>query len=385
MRDVIGRIRDELRATIFDALLVFGSDNVQYLSRLKMPYLQSYSDKITALIWPRIGEPVMVCPARCKDTFRRLSMVKRIIGYVEGAESPIDTVVKEVKAMVRSNRRIGIDILRTPSVLFENLDQMLTGYELSPCDELLKKLRSLKTHDEMELLQDVAYRADHGIFGAVHHVLVTSHRSEMSLSEEIRVHCMERGLDVVGFNSVSQVASGEHARKFWPLAPNYGIGYDKPLKPGEYVRMEVKASMDGYWSDAARLMTQGETTPQQKDAYNGLVFLRKKAMEYLRPGSRCSDVYRAVKAEAMKRSIKLLDGLVVGHGIGVIDYEPPYLSASDDTELKPGMVLVVDPVIRGPDGEILRSKDTVVVTGDGCRLVGWYKDWREPYIANYTL
>jgi len=49
------------------------------------------------------------------------------------------------------------------------------------------------------------------------------------------------------------------------------------------------------------------------------------------------------------------------------------------------MVLVLDPMIYGPEREILRSKDTVVVTEDGCRVVGWYKNWREPYVANYTL
>ncbi len=31
------------------------------------------------------------------------------------------------------------------------------------------------------------------------------------------------------------------------------------------------------------------------------------------------------------------------------------------------------------------SKDTVRVNDEGCRLVGWYLDWREPYVANYTL
>ncbi len=49
------------------------------------------------------------------------------------------------------------------------------------------------------------------------------------------------------------------------------------------------------------------------------------------------------------------------------------------------MVLVLDPVVIGPEGELMSSKDTVVVTGEGCRLVGWYKDWREPYTAAYTL
>ncbi|MEM4246478.1 MAG: M24 family metallopeptidase [Candidatus Bathyarchaeia archaeon] len=384
MQDVVKRIREEIQASSFDALIVFGADNIQYLSRLRIPH-QSISDRTPVLMWPRIGEPTIICTPEWRDAIRVFSFIKRVIGYEEGLESLIDVIVKEVKSSLESGARIGFDSFRTPAALFEELSQKLRGFELLPCDGLIRRMRIVKTQSELDLLEDIAYSADHGIFGAAHHVLVTSHRSEMSLSEEIRVHCMERGLDVIGFNSVSLVASGEHTKKFWPLAPRYGVGYSKPLGPGEFVRMEMRISLDGYWSNAARMMTQGDPNQLQRAAYEDLVALRKRAEECLKPGARCSEVYKTVKSEAEKRGVTLVDGLAIGHGIGVTDYEPPYLSASDDTELTEGMVLVLDPVIVTPEGEILRSKDTVLITAEGCKIVGWYKDWREPYIANYTL
>lgn len=384
MQDVVERICKEIRASSFDALIIFGVDNIQYLSRLRVPH-QNISDRTTVLMWPRIGEPTIVCPQEWRDTIRVFSFIKRVTGYENGLESLIDIIAKEVKSSLERGARIGFDSFRTPSALFEELSQKFREFELLPCDDLMRRMRIVKTQSELDLLEDIAYRADHGIFGAAHHVLVTSYRSEMSLSEEIRVHCMERGLDVIGFNSVSLVASGEHAKKFWPLAPRYGVGYSKPLNPGEFVRMEMRTSLDGYWSDAARMMTQGDPDQLQRTAYENLVTLRKRAVECLKPGARCSDVYKVVESEAEKKNIKLVKGLAVGHGIGVTDYEPPYLSASDDTEITEGMILVLDPVIVTPEGVMLRSKDTVVITAEGCRIVGWYKDWREPYIANYTL
>jgi len=57
------------------------------------------------------------------------------------------------------------------------------------------------------------------------------------------------------------------------------------------------------------------------------------------------------------------------------------INPDDHREIKEGMVLVLDPVIYGPNQEIMRSKDTVVITEKGCKIIGWYKDWREPYIA----
>ena len=53
----------------------------------------------------------------------------------------------------------------------------------------------------------------------------------------------------------------------------------------------------------------------------------------------------------------------------------------DHREIKEGTVLVLDPVIYGPNQEIMRSKDTVPITEKRCKIIGWYKDWREPCIA----
>ena len=386
--DVILKVDLALDESEYDAILVFGPDNVRYLSGAHLPFHQSFADRHMGVLWPKGGEPVCICPVEWESSFLSLSWINSTCRYIEELGTPgviIETIAPLVEASVEKGGKIGVDARRVSSAFYTILEEALNRYELEACDSWLGELRMTKTSSELEFLSEIAYRTDHGILGATHHVLVTSVRSEMSLSEEIRVHCMERGLDVVGHHSLSQVASGEHAGKFWPLAPKYGLGYDKHLKPDEYVRLEMRASLDGYWSDAARLMTMGEPTDEQISAYMALIALRDVALERLTPGEKCSEVYEAVKEEAKSRGVKLVQGLAIGHGIGVTDHEPPFLRANDDTELEDGMVLVLDPVIYGPKGEILRSKDIVILTEDGPCVVGWYKDWREPYIANHTL
>lgn len=54
----------------------------------------------------------------------------------------------------------------------------------------------------------------------------------------------------------------------------------------------------------------------------------------------------------------------------------------DATVLKEGMVLVLNPHVQGPGGTILYSRDTVLLDFNGCKILGWYKDWREPYVAS---
>jgi len=385
VRETVEKVNAALEKSEYDAILVFGPDNVQYLSGAHLPFTYSHPERYMAVLWPQGGEPACICPVAWEASFKNLSWMENTIAYTESGGTP-SAIVQALAASGKvTSGTIGLDVDRVPVTLYESLKGALEGVDLIPCDEWIRGLRMVKTEGEVNLLEDVANRADHAIFGTAHHVLVTSTRSEMSLSEEIRVHAMERELDVVGHHSVGPSASGEHAKKFWPLAPKFGVGFAKALKPGEYVRMELKTGLEGYWSDAARMMVMGEPTEKQLEAYSALVALREAGLRAIKLGVKCSEVYEEVKKEAALRGAELVSGLPVGHGVGVTSREPPYLGASDDTELVPGMVLVLDPVVLGPEKEIMMSKDTVVVTEDGCRLVGWYKDWREPYIANYTL
>jgi Xaa-Pro aminopeptidase len=386
--DLIGKIGVSIEASGFEALLVFGADNAKYLSGANLPFLHSFLDRPLAILWPRNGSPVCICPLEWASSFLAMSWMDKAHGYVESPKEPsiIAAVATDLlKSMGLTKGKIGVDHEGIPVDLHESLVNALSNHKVVPCDSLMRDLRLVKTPGELAHLEDVAYRADHALFGTIHHVLVTSTRSEMSLSEEIRIHSMERDLDVIGHNSVGPSASGEHAKKFWPLAPKFGMGFSKPLKPGEYVRVAVKTSLDGYWSDATRMMTMGEPTQKQSDAYESLRALNEAAIESIKPGAESRDIYAVVHEKAKELPAELVPGLGVGHGVGISPIEPPLLNASDATVLRKGMVLVVSPMIYGPEGEILVSKDTVIVTKKGCRRVSTYMDWRAPYVANWTL
>ena len=113
--------------------------------------------------------------------------------------------------------------------------------------------------------------------------------------------------------------------------------------------------------------------------------LRETAREALMPGAKASDVYWAVKATADEKGIALESKLTLGAGIGASNYEPPYISEADETVLEPGMIIVISPAIRDAKDNLLMSKDTFLITEEGNKLIGWWKDWREPFIANYTF
>ena len=381
------KVKEIIDNSQFDALLVFGSDHVHYLSGVVLPFLPYRYDQTVAVIWPRTGDPAIICPVEFVETVRQSGRIERVIGYCSSTDyaTVAHTVATALNELVSAGTTIGVDTMRASAGLHSALAAELNEFELVSCDTFITSLRMIKTPEEIELLEDVAYRTDHGVNGLFHHIIVHAPpRSLLTAAEDVRVHCMERGLNMVGYNCCSQVAAAEYATTFWHQCPinghNYGYSSITKLAPGQMVRFGIRTSDEGYWSDSSRILVMGEPTPDQTRIYNRLVGLRDVAVEGLVPGARCCDVYRAVADAANKARTDLISELGIGHGVGVTAYEPPYLTEDDETVLQAGMVLVVDLAVRDQNNEIMRTKDTVVITEGGCRIVGWWKDWREPYI-----
>jgi Xaa-Pro dipeptidase len=372
----------------YDAIIAVGPDNVQYLGEITLPFLYSYPDRPVIIFWPRDGTPSFVCPYEWGSSVRNNSWVSKVYTYQEvdsGITSAVQVLSEIIQELLGENAKLGLDINRVSVAFVKELKKSLSGRSLHDCGSWLKDLRATKTKQEADLLESVSMLTDHGIVGSAHHIIVTHLKTEMAFAEDVRVHCMERGLDTVGHHSMSQTVSGENSTKFWPLTDRYSVGWDKMLKPDELVRIGMTSSYDGYWSDANRMMVVGEPSEEQGAAFQGLVTLREKAVKTIRPGVKCSEVFKIVTEEAKNKNIKIIKELGVGHSIGVTTNEPPYLTESDDTVLKAGMILVIDPIVQGPNDEIMRSKDTVLVTETGCKILGWYINWRAPYIAAYNL
>ena len=267
--------------------------------------------------------------------------------------------------LVEGAQAVGLDMAQIPQAFYEALEGQLSGIKCVDCSPMLRDLRMVKTEAEQELLEEVAYRADHGINGAIHHVIVKGHKTQLTLAEEILVHCMERFLELRGYQSAAQVACGRYARSFWPVSPRFGYSSLDALEQDELVRMSIRTCKDNYWTDATRMMNMGPTSAEQAAAYDRLVALREMMLTHLRPGTRCCDVFQKVTEEAATQGIPFVVELGLGHGVGVRPFEPPFLNGGDETVLQPGMVLVLDPVVHGPGGEIMRSKDTVIITETG--------------------
>jgi Xaa-Pro dipeptidase len=384
---IIEKINKAVEEEGYDALLVFGYDNLQYLTGAYLHFPQTFPDRYMAVFWPREDPPTCITPHEWESSFLNLAWINKTKTYTKKPDSPssiVEIVTLLAKNTVRKTGKIGVDVNRIPLNLYNRLESGLEDFQLVPCDDLLRELRIQKTEGELELIKEIAGKTDHAIAAQAHHVLVAQASGEMSNTEDVRIHALERELDEVGHHAIAQVVAGENAQKFWPNAPMYGIGFDRKPRHHEWMRMELYATLKGYWVNGARMLAMGEMTDEQRADYQKLLVLRETVEEKLEPGVKASEVYMAVKEVASKKGINLEPKITLGAGVGVSNYEPPYISGADETVLKPGMVVVFSPVVHGSNGELLMNRDVFIVTEEGNEIVGWWKDWREPFICNYT-
>ena len=276
---------------------------------------------------------------------------------------------------------------RMAQTLFEKLMARLHDFSFVDITEGFSHLRQIKSSAELRTLAKAASFTDHGIAAALHHVSRNGDASEMGLTESIRIHTLERGMPVDGYRCIAQAVSEDDAAVLWPHAPYYAVGRDGKFFEGKFIRLEMCAMLDGYWANDSRMMVKSEMNSSQKFFAAKMTELRKFACSRIKPGAVTKDIFAAITTKAIEMGIHMASEFGYGCGIGVAPMEPPYISAADETVLEENMVLTLSLGARYTTGvsELYITKDTIFVTADGCKIVGWYENWDYPYTAAYTF
>lgn len=149
-----------------------------------------------------------------------------------------------------------------------------------------------------------------------------------------------------------------------------------PIRAGQPIIIDVfpRSEKTGYFADITRTVVKGTASDMVRDIYQTVFDGQRLALRMIRHGVRSRDVHGAIldlfeargfpTGEAKGRMQGFFHG--TGHGLGLEIHEPPRI-ALNDTVLKSGMVVTVEPgLYYHPVGGV-RIEDTVLVTRTGIR------------------
>ncbi|MFH1180453.1 MAG: Xaa-Pro peptidase family protein [Candidatus Bathyarchaeota archaeon] len=360
----------------YDAVLAVGVDNFNYITRTVLPFAENYPSRKAATLLPKEGTPVVIVPQDWSQALLDQGWTGEVLVYDEnqGYETGgfVKTVEELIVGMGLDKNKIGIDTSRVSKGLMDSLSGKLPSVVWESADPMLRDLRIIKTQGEIGFIERACKQADRGIVYALMHlegVVENPGYTIAEITERIRVHVNENGASGVGLlNS----AFGSDGQIYY--TPQKG-----GVKEGELFRMDVSAHYMGYWTNVGRMGVTGKPTPEQENAYKENLKLKATALEMLKPGVACNEVYAHVTRAAEKQAVGFWKEPGIGHGVGASHHEAPYLNLNCSTELKEGMMIALDIYTYGPRQELVHSKDVYAITEEGNRKLSWYKTWDKLY------
>ena len=376
MTELESKIRDAVAGSAFDAVMAVGVDNFNYLTRTVLPFADNYPDRRAAVVLPRDGEGVVLCPVDWSEAVSDQGWSGEIRTYDENDGFSPHAFVEALKGILDekslSKSKIGLDTKRATKGLLDVLSSKLPDVKWVAVDTLYRDLRIVKTPGEAALIETACQYLDRGLIHALNHLEGTVENPGYTVAEfteRTRVHAFEDGISGVGHMSTTLASDASHF-----YVPQRGV-----FKVGIPFKADFTGHYKGYWADTGRMAYTGKTPTEYGKAYEDNLTLKKEAIKSLKPGVRCSEVYDGIKTLAKKEGIPLRGDVGIGHGVGVSHHEPPYLTPGDDTELAPGMVVAVDVQTVGPGKETIHNKDVYVVEEEEARLLSWYRNWDRFY------
>ena len=221
-------------------------------------------------------------------------------------------------------------------------------------DDHIKKLRMVKDKDEIRELKK-AFQVAGAAFEASLEDFRPG-RSESEWAALLEYNMKLRGAKYPSFETI--VASGPRG------ALPHGTAGSRVIGSDEAVVVDYGAKLN-YCSDITRMVLTGENKKAMEIidiVYSALQY----AADKVAPGVKCCEVDGAAREYIDKKGYGRYFNHGLGHGVGIDVHEAPAFNKRDETVLKEGMVLTIEPGIYLPDELGVRLEDTVCVDENGC-------------------
>lgn len=180
-------------------------------------------------------------------------------------------------------------------------------------------------------------------------------------SFSLRIDLLERGADSTPY-IVS--ASGPDGYDNIIMGPT-----DRKLGDGDLLIIDTGTLFDGYYCDFDRNYAFGMASDRAKRAYEAVFNSTDAGFKAAKPGATTTDLWRAMWSVLEAGGAEGNDIGRMGHGLGTQLTEWPSITASDNTELKPGMVMTLEPGMSYDGGKQMVHEENILITDSGAILL----------------
>lgn len=268
-------------------------------------------------------------------------------------------------------QRLGLELDVLPVNLYHKYLSFFPNAEPLDAAPAIRRVRMIKSHYEIHILQDAGTQADKMYRRAVE--VLREGMSEVELAAELERTGRQEGhqgyVRMRAFNgelSGVQVLAGADgaapactntALGGMGLTPAFGHGasYNR-IRRDEPIIVDFASCYDGYLADQTRVIAIGSVSERMRRGYDDMLQIEELMMQRAVQGATWGSIYDACLALARKmghaehfmgtpdRQISF-----IGHGLGIEIDEYPFIARGFHSEtLEPGMAFAFEPKLVFP-------------------------------------
>lgn len=346
-----------------DAILLTGGTSLVYFTGLRW----GNSERLLAILIPRVGNPYVVCPAfeedRAREQLALGPLAHTDVGTWNEDESPFERVAQGLKDRGVGAGRLGIEET-TKFVFADSIASVAPALKIASATPVIAGCRMIKDAHEAALMR-LACQATLKCYEAVFKSL------QAGMTQNDVGDLLTAGFGRLGFSGGASVQVGEYT------ALPHGSLTPQTIREGTIIMMDNGCSAEGYQSDITRTYVLGKATDKMKKVFEIVHQAQTAALKAARPGvplEAIDEAARKVIVDAGYGPGYKYFSHRLGHGMGMDGHEWPYLVKNNmygwekALKLQPGMVFSDEPgiYIKGEFG--VRLEDDMHITENGAEL-----------------
>jgi len=309
----------------------------------------------------------LIVPEIEADHAKEAAIVDEVIVYTErpdasASSSPLD-LLDSLLDRLPAGSSIAIDEDRLPYGLVQRF--LSSERQVLPISGTLRELQEIKWPEEIEAVRHAGQLLAVGVKASL---------------DACRPGVSELEVDAAGASAMLAEASSlgpdttVDLLSMTPSGPDRSIlphvfSSTRRLQKGDVLIHTRQLAINGYRAELERTAIIGPPTGAQAHAFETMVRSQEAATARLAPGVPFSEIDNAARSVIEDGGYGEHFIHRTGHGIAISVHEHPHLRYDNDNELRPGMVITIEPgfYVAGLGG--FRHSDTWTITSTGAEAL----------------
>jgi Xaa-Pro aminopeptidase len=335
----LGAVKEKMKSTSVDALLVTKEENKHYLSMF-------YSTNFELLITPK--ENYIITDFRYKEAAEELEPIYEVV--ITTSEYKIFDFLKD-----QGLEALGLEYKDVTMDFYASIDEAMPKMRVEAYDGLIEDIRVVKDETELSYIAKAEAIGDAAFTYILGEIKPGVSEKEIALKLELKMR--ELGAERLSFDTIC--VSGKNS------SLPHGHPSDKLIEKGDFVTMDFGCIYNGYCSDMTRTVAVGSITDEQRKVYDTVLAAQLAVCDFIKAGALASDADKVARDIITAAGYGDCFGHGLGHGVGLEIHEAPVANPPSKDIFQKNMLITIEPGIYIPGKFGVRIEDLSIVTDGG--------------------